>query len=312
MSGGVPWGVGLEAVLQQRGVADAADDETQPGASRGRSLGEKEGPITRFADHTQLTLQAASAATPKRVLTVGSLSGSARNGSGTNEGWTGRAMWPSSAMLATHLWQVPPTAALQPPQQAPLRVLELACGGAALPGMALALAGHHVTFADLPGVLPQAARNVQHNAARWGAVLGDRARFLPFDWRSPVPPGLDGWPDLIVGSDIVYAESHIDHIRRWLRAFLLRPDRPGAPPAEAVLSGENRSDTLRGLLSGLAADGVEVIPVPVPSCFVGARWEAPHPYSKLELYRLRRGGGASATDGCHARSRDAETETSDE
>ena len=65
-----------------------------------------------------------------------------------SDGWTGRALWPSGAMLATHFWQEQ--------RPAPLRVLELACGSAALPGLTLALGGHEVTFADLPDVLPLA------------------------------------------------------------------------------------------------------------------------------------------------------------
>ena len=205
-------------------------------------------------------------------------------------------------MLAAYLWQQPrpPQAAAATPavvvaaETAPRKVLELACGSAALPGLALALGGHdEVTFADLPEVLPLARRNVRCNARSWGVDLSHRVRFLRFDWQDAVPPELSA--DLILGSDIVYGEGHIEPIRRWLRT-LLRRQRVGAPPAEAVLAGENRSGTLGKLLAKLAGDGIEVTPLPIPESFADARWEHPHPYSKLELYRLRSGGALACPD----------------
>ena len=287
----------------------SSDDSEGPCAdSRGRALlGEREGPITRFGTLTTLALPlSAASGAKKRMLTVKSTDGKGKLGS---PGWTGRVLWPSSASLATHLWEDDGMAAAAPR----LRVLEVACGGAALPGLSLALRGHDVVLADLPEVLPMAARNVRRNARRWGVDLGGggggggggegsqegdgsgSVKYVGFDWEQEVPQDLHF--DLIVGSDIVYAESHIPHIRRWLRTLLSRSSSSrgnSARPTEALISGENRSGTLGKLMAQLAADGIEVEPLPLPAAFVGARWEHPHPYSLLELYRLRQGAAAAA------------------
>jgi predicted nicotinamide N-methyase len=203
------------------------------------------------------------------------------------EGWTGRSLWNSGAMLAAHLWQEP--------RQGPLRVLELACGAAALPGLALALGGHHVTFADLAEVLPLARKNVQLNAEKWGVMdLESRTHFMTFNWHDEVPEDLCF--DLIIGSDIVYGDDHIEHIRRWLRTLLGR-NNGNVPVTEAIVSGENRKGTLERLLQRLGDDGIQVGALSVPEAFIGPRFERPHPYHRLELHRLSYGNcGAVMVD----------------
>jgi hypothetical protein len=245
--------------------------------------GEREGPITRYADRTTIALQSEDGV--KRVLTVGANSCDGEEG----VDWTSRSLWPSGAMLGAYLWQTP--------RPGKLRVLELACGAAALPGVALALGGHHVTFADLPEVLPLATRNVQLNADQWGVDLAGSTQLMGFNWQHEVPEGLGLNYDLVVGSDICYAEDHIEHIRRWLRTLLLcQRDGVGDPDLSvtptAIIAGENRSGTLGKLMELLGGDGVDVARVPVLEPF--ARFGKPH---GLELYHLTRGSASNGGGG---------------
>ena len=261
-----------------------------------QGFAEGEGPITRYSDRTTVALRSSDGS--KKELSVYSSidsSSSAQNG----DAWTGRTLWPSGAMLAFYFWQIETASPLSP-----LRVLELACGSAALPGLALTLGGrHHCTFADLPTVIPLTKENVSLNARQWEVDVSHSVAFMEFDWAAEVPEGLSF--DLIIGSDIVFAEDHIQDIRRWLRTLLTR-ERDN--PVRAVIAGENRSGTFEKLMQGLSDDGVTVKLMDVPEAF--ARFERPHPYSQLELRQLtyggddsgsRGGGGGSSRDGSSTR-----------
>jgi predicted nicotinamide N-methyase len=239
-------------------------------------MAEREGPITRFANRTIVSLDEGEGARKALFLTVGH---SKRHVNRNSQAWSGQSMWPSGAMLAVHLWPTPL------PEAGPLRVLELACGSAALPGVALALGGHHVTFADLPEVIPLVTRNVQLNARKWGLDLSSRTKFMSFKWQDEVPLGLSF--DLIVGSDIVFVNKNVHDIRRWLRTLVCHS--ANATRTEAIIAGVDRNGTLSELMQGLSNDGIEVTPMQVPKLF--SKFKRPHAYSRLELHRLTCGVG---------------------
>jgi predicted nicotinamide N-methyase len=243
------------------------------------AIAEKEGPITRFANRTIVSLHNSGEREGPRqalFLTVGH---SKRHVNQHSQAWSGHSMWPSGAMLAVHLWPTPL------PQAGPLHVLELACGSAALPGVALALSGHHVIFADLPEVLPLVTKNVQLNARKWGLDLSSRTKFMRFKWQDEVPLGLSF--DLIVASDITFVHKNVQDIRRWLRTLVCR--NANATRTEALIAGVNRNGTLSKLMQGLSNDGVEVRTMQVPKPF--SKFKHPHAYSRLELHRLTCGVG---------------------
>ena len=67
-------------------------------------------------------------------------------------------LWPSGVALAREVWASP---------RRGRRVLELGCGGLALPSIAAALRGGRVTATDwAPEALELAARNAERNGAR--------------------------------------------------------------------------------------------------------------------------------------------------
>ena len=95
-------------------------------------------------------------------------------------------VWPSARALARHLLEQPP----------PARALELGCGGAALPSLALRFRGTDVLASDYEA---DALRFARLNAERNG--LGP-LRTMRLDWRNP-PPDLVPSP-LVVAADVLY------------------------------------------------------------------------------------------------------------
>ncbi len=112
-------------------------------------------------------------------------------------------------------------------------VLDLGCG-AGLTGIAAALAGARVTFAD---VMEEAVKLSRRNAARSG-VAGE---FVRFDLRDPKSLGAARF-DVVLASDVLYERGKPNEILAALerllaprgRAILTDPMRPTADAFEAA------------------------------------------------------------------------------
>ena len=199
------------------------------------ALVEKHGPFTRGNGKVRVELDAL---TSLEVLEAETDAGDAA--------WTSGSVWPSGAALAIYLWEQHNDTAR------PLEVLELACGGSALPGLAMALRGHAVTFAELPQVLEHTRTTVSHNLQR--ASSPGETTFEAFAWSHKA---IERSFDLVIGSDICYSPEHVGDIARWVREI----------GAEALIAGEDRSGTFTKLKEAMVADGHRVARVPLPKWF---------------------------------------------
>ena len=178
------------------------------------------------------------------------------------EAWTSVSVWPAGAMLALHLWQD------ERYHNKSLRVLELACGGSALPGTAMALKGSNVTFADLPSVLGHTRKTVSHNLRQ--AVTSGSVAFEAFRWSEPAfAPSFD----LVFGSDIVFSPTHVEPIVRWIIALR----------AETIIAGEDRLGLMTTLQEAVVAGGLEISQLPLPKLYS----KTGHTRNALMLMRVR-------------------------
>lgn len=59
---------------------------------------------------------------------------------------------------------------------------------------------------------------VRRNAEDW--AVSDRVHFEKLDWRKPAPPHLAGACDLVVGTDVFYDDSHLNHLPIFAAALL--------------------------------------------------------------------------------------------
>ena len=83
------------------------------------------------------------------------------------------------------------------------RVLELGCGGLALPSLAAALGGARVLATDWS---PDAIALAERNAARNGA----RLETLVCSWEAPEPLVERGPWDLVLAADVLYERRHVE------------------------------------------------------------------------------------------------------
>ena len=133
-------------------------------------------------------------------------------------------LWPSGVALARSVWATPPRRGR--------RVLELGCGGLALPSIAAALAGARVTASDwAPDALGLAADNAARNDA---AVAVVRAA-----WGSPEPLVAGAPWDLVLAADVLYERRNVALLLDLLPALALLVELadPGRPPLPDFLAG---------------------------------------------------------------------------
>jgi len=104
------------------------------------------------------------------------------------------------------------------------RVLELGCGGLALPSIAAALAGARVLATDWEAEgLALAARNAERNGASIETAL--------CDWERPEPLVEQAPWDLVLAADVLYEPRHVDVLldllpRLGRETWLADPNRP--------------------------------------------------------------------------------------
>ena len=125
-------------------------------------------------------------------------------------------LWPSGVGLARAVWTAPPRRGR--------RVLELGCGGLALPSIAAALRGARVTASDWA---PDAIGLARENAARNGASV----EVVQAAWGSPAPL-VDRAPwDLVLAADVLYERRNLPVLLELLprlgdEAWIADPGRP--------------------------------------------------------------------------------------
>ncbi len=59
---------------------------------------------------------------------------------------------------------------------------------------------------------------VEQNAQAWG--VSDRVEFQAIDWRKEPPPALLEAADLVVGADVFYDDSHLEHLPAFAQKLL--------------------------------------------------------------------------------------------
>jgi predicted nicotinamide N-methyase len=127
-------------------------------------------------------------------------------------------LWPSGVALARTVWAAPPRRGR--------RVLELGCGGLALPSIAAALRGARVTASDWA---PDAVGLARENAARNGAEV----EVVQAAWGTP-DELLAGSPwDLVLAADVLYERRNLPLLLDLLprlgdEAWVADPGRPRA------------------------------------------------------------------------------------
>jgi predicted nicotinamide N-methyase len=125
-------------------------------------------------------------------------------------------LWPSGVGLARAVWTAPPRRGR--------RVLELGCGGLALPSIAAALRGARVTASDWA---PDAIGLARDNAVRNGAEV----EVLQAAWGSP-EPFVAGAPwHLVLAADVLYERRNVPLLLDLLprladEAWIADPGRP--------------------------------------------------------------------------------------
>jgi predicted nicotinamide N-methyase len=112
------------------------------------------------------------------------------------------------------------------------RVLELGCGGLALPSIAAALAGGRVVATDWS---PEALSLAVENAARNGAAV----EVLECDWGRPGAVLARAPWDLVLAADVLYERRHVPALLELLprlseEVWLADPNRP---PLREFLAG---------------------------------------------------------------------------
>ncbi len=128
-------------------------------------------------------------------------------------------LWPSGVALARAVSAAPPRRGR--------RVLELGCGGLALPSIAAGLAGARVTASDwAPGALGLAADNAARNQAAIDVV---RAA-----WGTPEPLVAGAPWDLVLAADVLYERRNVPQLLDLLpllgtEVWLADPGRPPLP-----------------------------------------------------------------------------------
>lgn len=176
---------------------------------------------------------------PMKQLSFGDVL--AASAEGDSEPWWAH-VWPAGLLLAEFV--------LDGPRLDGLRVLDLGTGSGVV-GIAAALKGAEVTFADL---LPEALALAAENAGRSG--LSD-FHLLELDWRTPP----DDRYDLVLAADVVYDATQLHALARALAslmavdgtALLSDPRRPHLPQflnvlPTAGLASEIESDREDGLV----------------------------------------------------------------
>jgi ETFB lysine methyltransferase len=112
--------------------------------------------------------------------------------------WTN--LWPAGKALARHLID-------HPPLSRDLRIIELGCGAAALPSLALAMHGFDVLATDHDDdALVFAGINARRMAAGRKSPSTIRFRTALLDWRKP--PADLGTFDLVIGADVMYERQN--------------------------------------------------------------------------------------------------------
>jgi predicted nicotinamide N-methyase len=161
--------------------------------------------------------------------------------------------WPSARALARHLLKQPP----------PGRTLELGCGAAALPSLALRARGVDALASDYEADALRFARN---NAGRNG--LGP-LRTTVIDWRRP-PPDLAPFA-LVVAADVLYERRNVDSLAAALPrlvapggSFLLAdPGRTPLPEFAARMAGSGWNPAERAVREEQAAPGAPPVRVQI-------------------------------------------------
>ena len=133
-------------------------------------------------------------------------------------------LWPSGVALAR---------AVAAEDLAGRRVVELGCGGVALPSIAAALAGADVLATDW---MPEAVALAADNAARNDASL----RVATIAWSAPTQL-LAGAPwDLVLGADVLYEDRNVTQLLPLLERLVGAGEvwiaDPKRPPAAAFLA----------------------------------------------------------------------------
>jgi predicted nicotinamide N-methyase len=112
--------------------------------------------------------------------------------------WTN--LWPAGKALARHLID-------HPPPSRDLRIIELGCGAAALPSLALAMHGFDVLATDHDDdALVFAGINARRMAAGRKSPSTIRFRTALLDWRAP--PADLGVFDLVIAADVMYERQN--------------------------------------------------------------------------------------------------------
>ena len=125
-------------------------------------------------------------------------------------------LWPSGVALARAVWTTPPRRGH--------RVLELGCGGLALPSIAAALRGARATASDWA---PDAMDLARENAARNGA----RIEVVQAAWGSPEALTAPAPWDLVLAADVLYERRNVGLLVGLLpllgrEAWVADPGRP--------------------------------------------------------------------------------------
>lgn len=124
----------------------------------------------------------------------------------------GVLLWPSSRSLADLF-------ALSKPLADAQVIVELGCGVGFLSCVLAKLYPAARVFAcDYEESL---GAFVEQNARDWN--VGDRVEFQAIDWRTEPPEALLGKADLVVGADVFYDDSHLEHLPAFA-AKLLKAD----------------------------------------------------------------------------------------
>jgi hypothetical protein len=121
-------------------------------------------------------------------------------------------------------------------------------------GLALALAGAHVTLSDLPHVTPLCRENVAANAA----ALGGRATVVDHGFGDNAGPLLAHGPyDLVVAADTLYWPEFHGQLLASLTALV-----GGSGGAPAIFAYRCRSGGEAGFEAAAAAAGFAIAAVP--------------------------------------------------
>jgi len=122
----------------------------------------------------------------------------------------GVLLWPSSRTLADVF-------ALERPLDTLTTIVELGCGVGFLSCVLAKLYPEaRVIACDYEESL---GRFVEKNAEAWG--VADRVEFKRIDWRQPAPKDLLTAADLVVGADVFYDDSHLEHLPDFAQQLLV-------------------------------------------------------------------------------------------